>query len=135
MLIYQYIQFAAVGLLWGGTNPLIKRGSEGIDAIKTNTKHLRFIDEILFLITRWQYVVPFLANQSGSLLYVYALQNAELSIAVPIANSCTFLFTALMAILLGEQVPNIKSFIGMIMIAIGVAICLVSKMWNKYDFK
>lgn len=127
-MIYQYIQFVMVGLLWGATNPLIKRGSEGIDAIKTNTKHLRIIDEILFLITRWQYMVPFLANQSGSLLYVYALQSSDLSIAVPIANSCTFLFTALMAILLGEQVPNVKSFIGIIMIAIGIGICIVSKM-------
>lgn len=128
MIIYQYIQFAVVGLIWGSTNPLIKRGSEGIDAIKTNTKHLRVIDEILFLTKRWQYVVPFLANQSGSLLYVYALQSSELSIAVPIANSCTFVFTALMAVLLGEQVPNVKSFIGLIMIATGVAICIVSKM-------
>lgn len=128
MKIYQYIQFVVVGILWGATNPLIKRGSDGIDAIKANTKHLRMIDEILFLITRWQYVVPFLANQSGSLLYVYALQNSELSIAVPIANSCTFLFTALMAILLGEQIPNVKSFIGIIMIAVGVAICIASKM-------
>lgn len=127
-MIYQYIQFAVVGLLWGATNPLIKRGSEGIDAIKTNTKHLRMIDEILFLITKWQYVVPFLANQSGSLLYVYALRNSELSIAVPVSNSCTFLFTTLMAVLLGEQVPNFKSFIGIIMIALGVTICIVSKM-------
>lgn len=128
MIIYQYIQLVFIGFIWGTTNPLIKRGSEGINAIKRNTKHLRVIDEILFLMKRWQYVVPFLANQSGSLLYVYALQSTELSMAVPIANSCTFVFTALMAILLGEQVPNVKSFIGLIMIAAGVAICIVSKM-------
>lgn len=116
-----------VGLLWGATNPLIKRGSEGIESIKSNKKFLHILDEIWFLVTRWQYILPFLCNQCGSLLYVYALQDSELSMAVPIANSCTFLFTALMAIILGEQLPNVMSFTGILMIATGVAICIFSK--------
>lgn len=127
MLWYQYIQFAVVGLLWGATNPLIKRGSKGIDSVKSDSKLLRIFEEIKFLITTWQYIIPFLCNQCGSLLYVCALQNSELSMAVPIANSCTFLFTALTAICLGEQLPNIMSSIGIALIAMGVAICILSK--------
>lgn len=128
MSIYQNIAFIIVGFLWGATNPLIKRGSIGIDSIQASNKLTKIFLEIKFLIFRWQYSIPFLLNQCGSVLYVFALQESELSLAVPISNSCSFLFTALMAMILGEQVPSRNSFIGMALIAMGISICLVAKM-------
>lgn len=128
MSFYHNICFVIVGFLWGATNPLIKRGSTGIQNIQTDSKLKNFYFELKFLVTRWQYILPFLLNQFGSLLYVYLLQNSELSLAVPIANSCTFIFTALMAMYLNEQMPNKLSFIGMLLIAIGIIICVYSKM-------
>lgn len=128
MSFYHNICFVIVGFLWGATNPLIKRGSTGIQNIQTDSKLKNFYFELKFLVTRWQYILPFLLNQFGSLLYVYLLQNSELSLAVPIANSCTFIFTALMAMCLNEQMPNKLSFIGMLLIAIGIIICVYSKM-------
>lgn len=128
MSIAQNIAFVVVGFLWGATNPLIKRGSIGIDAIEANNKIHRIFLEFKFMVTRWQYILPFLLNQCGSVLYVFALQKSELSVAVPIANSCSFLFTALMAIGLGEKVPSRNGFIGMALIALGISICIVAKL-------
>ncbi|KPP57823.1 hypothetical protein Z043_124413, partial [Scleropages formosus] len=49
------------------------------------------------------YLVPFLLNQSGSLIYYLTLASADLSLAVPLTNSLTFLFTLLGGALLGED--------------------------------
>lgn len=130
MQIYQFVSFLAVGFLWGVTNPLIKRGSEGIQnsTKQTNNQLLRTLFELKFLLLRWQYMVPFLLNQSGSILYVYALQNSDISLAIPITQACTFLFTALAAICLREQIPNKMTFFGIALIFIGINICIYSKM-------
>lgn len=130
MQFNQMLSFVAVGFLWGVTNPLIKRGSSGIEATtkSTNNKLYQALLELKFLVLRWQYILPFLLNQSGSLLYVYALQNSEISLAVPIAQSCTFLFTTLTALCLREQMPNKLSFFGIALISIGINICIYSKM-------
>lgn len=128
MPIGQNIAFVVVGFLWGATNPLIKRGSVGIDAIEANSKIAKILLELKFMVTRWQYIVPFLLNQSGSLLYVYALQDSELSVAVPVANSCSFLFTALMAVCLGEKPPSRNGLIGMALVAMGISICILAKL-------
>lgn len=127
MLTYNYIALVLVGFLWGATNPLIKLGSVGIDNVQTNGRAPKILQEILFLATRWQYIVPFLLNQCGSVIYVFALQNADLSMAVPIANSCTFVFTALMAMCIGEKMPSPRAFVGMALIVVGISICVYSK--------
>lgn len=128
MSMVQNIVFVVVGFLWGATNPLIKRGSVGIDAIEANNKITKILLELKFMVTRWQYILPFLLNQCGSVLYVFALQKSELSVAVPIANSCSFLFTALMALCLGEKAPSRNGYIGMALIALGISICILSKL-------
>lgn len=130
MQINQKWPFVAVGFLWGVTNPFIKRGSSGIQSTTktTNNKAIQAILELKYLVLRWQYILPFLLNQCGSLLYVYALQSSEISLAVPIAQSCTFLFTTLTALCLREQMPNKLSFFGIALISIGINICIFSKM-------
>lgn len=130
MQFNQIVPFVAVGFLWGATNPLIKRGSSGIQSTtkNTNNKFYKAFLELKFLVLRWQYILPFLLNQSGSLLYVYALQDSEISLAVPITQSCTFLFTTLTALCLREQMPNKLSFFGIALISIGINICIFSKL-------
>lgn len=76
----------------------------------SDSKITGFILELKFLVTRWQYIVPFLLNQSGSLLYFFTLQKTALSVAVPIANSLSFVFTALVAQLLGERAASKSNF-------------------------
>lgn len=45
-------------------------------------------------------------NQLGSIVYIFALQNIDLTIAVPVANSLTFVFTAISGWILGEKLPR-----------------------------
>ncbi|ELR12255.1 uncharacterized protein ACA1_002760 [Acanthamoeba castellanii str. Neff] len=93
----------AVGMLWGCTNPLIKLGSKGVtDLPKRSHPVMQFLAETFFLFTRWQYLVPFLLNMCGSVVFFWSLGSAEISLVVPITNSLTFLFTTVTSQLLGE---------------------------------
>lgn len=127
MSFHQNCIFILVGLLWGATNPLIKRGSVGLEKISATNKYKKFALEIKFLVTRWQYIIPFALNQCGSVLFVWGLQDSEMTVAVPIANSLSFLFTAVTAIVLGENKPNIKILIGIALVIIGISICMLHK--------
>lgn len=40
-----------VGVLWGVTNPLIKKGSVGIHNVKANNKIVKFLKELQYLAT------------------------------------------------------------------------------------
>lgn len=131
-----------VALLWGGTNPLIKKGSVGLDTVKASTPWGQFAKEVAFLVTNLkvrnrrvffiilihlfrnlerrlnlellivvfflQYIIPFLVNQCGSVLYFLTLQNTDLSLAVPVSNSLTFVFTAIAGRILGEEKAHIS---------------------------
>lgn len=50
-----------------------------------------------------QYMLPFLFNQCGSVLYFLTLQDTDISLAVPVSNSLTFIFTAITGWFLGEE--------------------------------
>lgn len=52
-----------------------------------------------------QYVIPWLVNQLGSLVYLFAIQRVPLSLAMPAANSLAFAFTALTGSLVGTERP------------------------------
>ncbi|XP_077991726.1 transmembrane protein 234-like [Glandiceps talaboti] len=121
------IWLSVVACLWGSTNPLIKRGSAGIEHIHKSNPVWQFLAELKFLVTNWKYVVPFLINQSGSLVYYLTLASAELSLAVPITNSLTFIFTFLSGKLLGENIGNKDTYIGMLFVMVGVSLCVMDK--------
>ncbi|CAH1774456.1 unnamed protein product, partial [Owenia fusiformis] len=101
-----------VAMLWGCTNPLLKRGGEGIENIKKKSAVSQFLAELVFMVCNVKYIVPFLINQSGSLLYYITLGSADLSLAVPITNSLTFLFTMLSGKLLGEEIGSKETYLG-----------------------
>lgn len=119
----------AVGMLWGCTNPLIKLGSKGVtDLPKRSHPVMQFLAETFFLFTRWQYLVPFLLNMCGSVVFFWSLGSAEISLVVPITNSLTFLFTTVTSQLLGEtRGVNRSTLAGMALVLIGVSICVTSK--------
>ncbi|XP_077869165.1 transmembrane protein 234 homolog isoform X2 [Saccoglossus kowalevskii] len=125
--IYNAVWLTVVACLWGSTNPLIKRGSSGIEHINSSNAVCQFFSEIKFLITNWKYIVPFLINQSGSVVYYLTLASADLTLAVPITNSLTFIFTTITGKLLGEKFGNKDTYIGMLFIVIGVTLCVLDK--------
>ncbi|XP_051892651.1 transmembrane protein 234 isoform X2 [Pristis pectinata] len=93
-----------VALLWGATNPFLKKGTEGIEKVKSGNFVTQLFAEMKFLILNYKYLIPFLLNQSGSLLYYFTLASTDLSLAVLLSNSLTFLFTLLTGKLLGEDI-------------------------------
>lgn len=116
-----------VSLLWGSTNPLIRKGSRGIEDIHRPSRIGQFFAEVLFLLSNWKYLIPFLLNQSGSVVYYLTLASADLSVAVPVTNSLTMIITTLTGRLLGEDNINAGTFLGMMLVVCGVSICVMDK--------
>ncbi|KAJ1994340.1 hypothetical protein H4R33_000301 [Dimargaris cristalligena] len=101
------VGFILVALCWGFTNPFIKRGTAGLENLpQYSAWWKRALSEMWYLLTRWQYVLPLALNLSGSMVYYYTLGKSDLSLAVPITNSLTFVFTALAGYLLGEDIGS-----------------------------
>ncbi|KAK7086363.1 hypothetical protein SK128_015879 [Halocaridina rubra] len=117
----------AVSILWGVTNPLLKRASVGIEDIQMANPFMQTLFEVKFLATRFSYVCPFLLNQLGSVLFVYSLGAADLSLAVPLSNSLTFLVTTIAGYCLGEETANKLTWVGASLVCAGVALCVLDK--------
>ena len=54
MIAGNAVWLVVVGAMWGCTNPLMKRGAEGVSRIKKDNKAKQFIAENYFLLSRWQ---------------------------------------------------------------------------------
>jgi hypothetical protein len=125
-------RFLLVGALWGCTNPLLKKGTEATNKCQGDGSWSNYFSSVWATLTNVGFIVPFLLNQSGSLLYVYLLGSSDLSMAVPICNSLTFVFTAVTSIFLGEQVQRpLNVCVGVVSVLFGVAICIYSKTEYK----
>lgn len=81
------------------------------------------------MLLNWRFWVPYGINQTGSLLYNYLLGSTDISLASPIVNSLTFVFTGVTARLLGEPLPlNLSFVLGALSIVAGVALCVSAKL-------
>lgn len=125
---FQSLSFVSVALVWGITNPLLKKGSVGIEKIKRPGRLRQLLAELKFLALRWQYLVPFLVNQTGSVLYYLTIGQADISLAVPITNSLTFLVTCVAGRLMGEKPLSVWTYCGLVLVLIGVICCIGSKV-------
>lgn len=84
-----------VGLVWGVTNVLMKRGSAGINSLPPKSSAIAgVLQETIFLLTRPLYVISFLGNLCGSVLFYYTLSHSDVSLVGPIANALTFIVTS-----------------------------------------
>lgn len=120
-----------VSVLWGCTNPFLKRGSRGIETVTGANRASQLLAEVKFLFLNTKYLVPFLLNQSGSLVYYYTLSTSELSLVVPVANSLTFLCTLLTGKLLGEEFGGKQAVAGMFLTMAGITLCVISSIKDK----
>ncbi|KAI8371270.1 hypothetical protein EDC96DRAFT_587243 [Choanephora cucurbitarum] len=122
-IVRQLTGFILVAICWGSTNPLIKVGSKGLDKVSEKYPEggmKKWLAELKFLFTRWQYVLPLALNLSGSVVYYYTLGKSNMSLAVPITNSLTFIFSLLTGLCLGEDIGGK----GMALVILGVVICV-----------
>ncbi|GAB6026132.1 hypothetical protein CHUAL_012330 [Chamberlinius hualienensis] len=116
-----------VSILWGFTNPLMKKASVGIEDVKRNNRIAQFLAEVKFLLFNWRYISAFILNQLGSVLYYWTLGSNELSTTVIVSNSLTLVFTTLSGQLLGEQRESTLTYVGMAFVTLGVSVCIWSK--------
>ncbi|KAG5869505.1 hypothetical protein JTB14_008056 [Gonioctena quinquepunctata] len=126
-MIFQILSLIMVGMLWGATNPFIKKKSKGINKVKAKSKFSRFFLELKYLLTNIEYLVPMALNQLGSVLYFITLQEVDLTLSVPIANSLTFVFTAVSGWIMGEDLPKKSTVVGVILVILGTLMCCLDK--------
>lgn len=74
-----------VAFLWGTTNPLIKRGSLGLNKLKKDSKYRsasgmkKIWLDLRYLAQCREYLIPLLINLSGSLLFVFSLSGTSIN--------------------------------------------------------
>lgn len=86
-----------VGIIWGATNPFIKRGSLLVESqqIKRQQQGQG---------SSWQcwlspsLCIPWLVNQLGSVVFVLLLGQADISMAVPVANAVSIAANAVVSV-------------------------------------
>ncbi|XP_006798578.1 transmembrane protein 234 [Neolamprologus brichardi] len=126
--VVELLSLLLVSVLWGCTNPFLKRGTEGIENVTKTNKVAQLLAELRFLFLNIKYLVPFLLNQSGSVVYYYTLSTTELSFAVPVANSLTLLCTLLTGKCLGEEIGGKQAVVGMFLTMAGITLCIISSI-------
>ena len=128
-LLKDSLSMILVGALWGCTNPLLRKGSVEVEE-RSRIKHKesRLLASLnSFLNVRvW---LPYVLNQSGSIVFYILLANSKLSLAVPICNALALLFSFLTSLVLGEPIQKpFRSFLGASLVVVGVTVC-VSTTW------
>jgi drug/metabolite transporter (DMT)-like permease len=107
-----------VSLLWGLTNPFIKRGSEGLKGLPN------WRAEIRYLLTTPSFLIPQALNLVGSFLfYALLMGESQISILVPLVNSLVFVWTFLGSWWLESQQIRFKEIVAMSMIIFGASLC------------
>ncbi|NXJ84959.1 TM234 protein, partial [Trogon melanurus] len=71
-------------------------------------------------------MVPFLLNQSGSLLFYLTLASTDLSVAVPLCNSLALIVTLVTGKILGEDIGGKRAVAGMLLTVLGVTLCVAA---------
>ncbi|NP_001355186.1 transmembrane protein 234 isoform 4 precursor [Mus musculus] len=115
----QVLALVLVAALWGGTQPLLKRASSGLEQVRERTWAWQLLQEIKAL---------FGNTESGSLLYYLTLASTDLTLAVPICNSLAIVFTLIVGKVLGEDIGGKEAVAGMVLTITGITVCITSSV-------
>ena len=110
-----------VALVWGTTNPLIRRG-----ALRAAAKQRApgAWSRLASLATTPAYVVPLALNLAGSALFYATLAGAPVAAVAAGVNALALVVSGVFAAaFLGERVPDAREALGMALVVLGVAIC------------
>ncbi|XP_049676202.1 transmembrane protein 234 isoform X1 [Accipiter gentilis] len=113
-----------VAVLWGSTGPFLRTGAAGLEEVRRQGRLQQLLAEIRFLGLNYKYMVPFLLNQGGSLLFYLTLASADLSLAVPLCNSLALIVTLVTGRLLGEDIGGKRAVVGILLTILGVTLCV-----------
>lgn len=143
-----WLSFIIVACLWGCTNPFLKKGQESIDKSKISVEAAGVGGDAtgaaaaiacandtrsscsisswrIWKMMDYRVLVPFVINQSGSVLFYFLLSQEPLGTAVPTVNCLTFVFTAVTSIAVnGERVDSYELLVaGILMVIGGMFLC------------
>ncbi|KAI5063431.1 hypothetical protein GOP47_0021978 [Adiantum capillus-veneris] len=132
------LSLVSIGLIWGVTNALIKRGAliaeerknrrSGKEVKEPSKGVLSYLyshcQEWIYMLSLWQYSLPFFVNLSASALFFITLSHTPITLAVPVTNAITFGATAAAGMALGEKMHGIRTLVGIVLITAGVWICI-----------
>nr|XP_045006608.1 transmembrane protein 234 isoform X1 [Jaculus jaculus] len=130
----QVLALVLVAALWGGTQPLLKRASSGLQQVHERTWARQLLQEMKTLFLNVEYLMPFLLNQCGSLLYYFTLASTDLTLAVPICNSLAIIFTLIVGKVLGEDIGGKRksgcypAVAGVLLTMTGITLCITSSV-------
>ncbi|CAG2122341.1 unnamed protein product [Medioppia subpectinata] len=114
------------GIVWGISTPLLKRYSQDIDDVHHSNPIIQFILQLKSMFTNWRYLLSFVFNQSGSVLYTISLSYNPITIAVPITNALNFIFVVISGPIFGETTLDFRSLLGASLVMTGIVLCLLS---------
>lgn len=123
-MFHATLPFVGVGLLWGATNPLIKKGSVLVER-QRGTGNASVLADWRALLTTPSFLVPQLLNQTGSVLFVWLLGGASISTAVPVANATSLAANAVADVLLGEKFKTVPLAFGLVLVFCGIMLCTI----------
>lgn len=107
-----------VAVLWGATNPFIKRYSAQPSTTRSapGSGLLTWLQSPLFVTAQ-------LLNQAGSLLFAVLLGTGDISKVVPAANAGALAVNALVDVALGERYHALLLLPGVVLIGCGMLLC------------
>uniref|UniRef100_A0A8C3UK80 Transmembrane protein 234 n=3 Tax=Catharus TaxID=9184 RepID=A0A8C3UK80_CATUS len=120
----QAAALAVVAALWGGSGPFLRAGAAGMEQLRGRGRLGQLLAELRFLSLNPKYLVPFLLNQAGSLLFYLTLASTDLSLAVPLCNSLALVVTLVTGKILGEDIGGKRAVAGMLLTVLGVSLCM-----------
>jgi Putative transmembrane family 234 len=121
-----------VGALWGCSNPYLRKGSVAAAELNENDTIASSNGTQYWLIqqlSKFRYIqvwLPYVLNQTGSILFYITLSRNDLSMTVPVANALALVFSIVTSTwLLNEPVQRpLYTAIGATCIMVGVTICV-----------
>ncbi|KAL9224520.1 hypothetical protein vseg_000545 [Gypsophila vaccaria] len=132
MVIGDVPKMVTVGLIWGATNALMKKGAiiydnkptDSSTSAKNGTVYM-LLKNMMSLIMTWQYSLPLLLNLSASAAFFALIGHTPISLAVPVTNATTFCATAVFGFLLGEDIRIGFALFGTFVTVLGVCLCVL----------
>uniref|UniRef100_A0A8C8TXJ6 Transmembrane protein 234 n=1 Tax=Peromyscus maniculatus bairdii TaxID=230844 RepID=A0A8C8TXJ6_PERMB len=105
-----------VAALWGGTQPLLKRASAGLQQVHEKTWARQLLQEMKTLFLNTEVVIE--------LIYYHVY----LTLAVPICNSLAIVFTLIVGKVFGEDIGGKQAVAGMVLTVTGITLCITSSV-------
>lgn len=131
-----YIIVAA--LMWGVTNPFLKRFTEGFDKTEQQQQKVKngasdggVLGDVKFLLNRPKYLLTQALNLSGTVVFNYSLSFTDVSVAAVATNALALVITCIVSAAIGDSVLKPKGMLGIVFVIVGLGFCTYEAEMKK----